>query len=236
MSTRGGRHKSILLMNSKTALSLLQSAIYMVNPDYIYYGESLENSQVERCFAYELYHQWRCQLDKYCWSHPNDKKIYLNGEIPKNVGGREKLYPDLVLHSGQSNEENQILACEIKRAANNDAYVIIKDIYKLLMYLEFYKNGDENIRVEYEEAVFIMVDCKLTEMKQIINRALNKPIEEFKDDKQEYVMECINKIKSASMNQVLCIAIAKQNNEGVVELKLEKCRLDEILEFNKEEI
>lgn len=216
-------------MTSQTALSILECAIYNVNPAYIYCGYNMDNSQVERCFAYELYHQWRILLDMYCFFHPGEKKIYLNGEIPKYMGGREHLYPDLVLHSGQSSVEIQILACEIKRYGNNDAYAITRDLYKLLMYLEFYKNGDENIPIEYKEAVFIMSGCKLTEMGKIIKNALNKPIEDF-NEKQDKVKVYFDKIKNATtLNRVLCIAIDKDNINGSVELKIEKSRLDKIL-------
>ena len=81
------------------ALDMLKEAIMNVRPEYIYLGRLWKDHQVERCFAYELYHQWSILLDDYFENNSNEKRLYLNGEIPKNAIGREKTYSDLVLHS-----------------------------------------------------------------------------------------------------------------------------------------
>lgn len=216
-------------MTVQNALTLLKNAILNVNSDYIY-GVNWEDIQVERCFAYELYHQWSKLLNLYKISHPKEGPLYINGEVPKDVDVREKLYPDMVLHSGQSNEVEQVLACEIKRASVSNAYYILKDIYKLLKYLDFYKKGESDIHIEYGSSVFIMVGCTLEKMVQCIQQSIYKKVDTFPEKHQEDVKDYLNFIKNSdNYKKVLCISVESKNNENAIEF----CQLDDILEKSK---
>lgn len=117
----------------KTHLIMMLEALWNVSKDYLWYvdySESLENTryveQLERVFAYEFYHQWRNILEK------NDSNMFLNGEISKRVkddlvnNKETTIFPDMVLHGGQDNDNNQLIACEFKRKDG-----ITKDSYKL---------------------------------------------------------------------------------------------------------
>lgn len=90
-------------------------------------------TQVERVFAYELYHRWSCKF------FGNKGNWVINGEIGKylewfyyngyDAKGKQK-YPDLVLHKGQNNSEGHMLVCEIKR--KDDVFQgIAEDLNKL---------------------------------------------------------------------------------------------------------
>lgn len=92
--------------------------------------------QTERVFAYELYHQWACQL---C----SQKEWTINAELFKHVGwfySEDNIdtskasndFPDMVLHKGQ-NKDEQMIVCEIKR--KNRLHIDIKkDIDRLCLF------------------------------------------------------------------------------------------------------
>jgi len=126
---------------------LAYSTNYLLNFPYKKRGEYKDDiEQVERVFAYELYHQW--SLTK-----PND--LVLNGEIGKRLNDKIK-FPDLALHGGQNDYEHNEVVVEIKRFASKGS--AFYDLKKLSHYLEgcdadthFYK---------YKKAVFILYGCE----------------------------------------------------------------------------
>ena len=87
-----------------------------------YYTENPQNAsneiieQLERIFAYELYHQWSILQEDYNRRVPEDYKRIINGEIGKQLLGVNK-YPDMVLHKGHGDIHNQEIVIEIKRKA-----------------------------------------------------------------------------------------------------------------------
>lgn len=96
-----------------------------------------EKSQVERVFAYELYHQWSNVIN--CWHNTN---LLINSELPKNIIGYDETehlyYPDMILHLGQDRFKGNIIACEIKRKeyVDNNPKEMIEDIKKLRVFLD----------------------------------------------------------------------------------------------------
>ena len=117
---------------SKICLDLMEEALYKISPYYVREyeydhgdGEKDIYDQVERCFAYELYHQLR-QITEYD-SRFNDD-IVINAEIPKqgypSIESKKKtqgrVFPDIVIHGGQECQykNKQLLVCEIKRNSN----------------------------------------------------------------------------------------------------------------------
>lgn len=138
----------------------------------------------ERCFAYELYRQWANLLELYNFANNLIKpecKYYINGEIPKAIHYTDKTnqkskYPDLVFHKGQweSNPEDQVLICEIKRynserePKDSD---ILKDLKKLKIALTNLKDN-KGKQVPYKRACFIFANADKTIMIKRIKASL----------------------------------------------------------------
>lgn len=127
----------------------LINAILNVSKEYMFYYEKIEVKedkiveQIERVFAYELYHQW---------SLLKDTNLMLNGEIDKDEE-KNRYYPDMVLHGGQCDHDNNKVVVEIKRGKDIDNAKIIKDLEKLSSYL----SQEKNVKyANYENAVFIL--------------------------------------------------------------------------------
>lgn len=138
----------------------------------------IKKVQVERCFAYELYHQWRNILFSSQRDNIESKKskLVLNGEITKYLDD-ERSYPDMVLHGGQGDKENQVLVCEIKR--KDKGYPTSKnirtDILKLCDYLELSlpNNDGSKFDVHFKDAAFIMSNIDHKGMIDTIGKSLN---------------------------------------------------------------
>lgn len=127
----------------------LINAILNVSKKYMFYYEKIEVKedkiveQIERVFAYELCHQW---------SLLKDTNLMLNGEIDKDEE-KNRYYPDMVLHGGQCDHDNNKVVVEIKRGKDIDNAKIIKDLEKLSPYL----SQEKNVKyANYENAVFIL--------------------------------------------------------------------------------
>ena len=97
-------------------ITIFSNAIEAVTKNYIRNCKEEggdDRFHVERVFAYELYYQWKDQLKK------NDSKLMLNGEITKHYYVLEKHgFPDMVLHGGQNDDNNQFIIGEIKSSRN----------------------------------------------------------------------------------------------------------------------
>lgn len=113
----------------------LIDAISLVEPKYEVYTTISPNREAlvkrgERVYAYELYHQYRCLMER-------DKvtDCHLNGEIYKdakvfNAIDGHSCYPDLILHKAfdKIDEESQFFLCEIKMRDNP---TLLDDLEKL---------------------------------------------------------------------------------------------------------
>lgn len=173
-------------MTSKEALSMLKKAIENVKPYYIRI-DAIPNSrikkvQVERCFAYELYHQWSMHLNAYNETCSNDAHMILNGEINKNLDLNLRVYPDIVLHGGQGDYNNQVLVCEIKRIDRSypREKTIHKDLMKLakLLNLKLDQYG-YSIDCQYQTAAFVVANINQNDLKNRIKNALNHNANEW---------------------------------------------------------
>jgi len=119
-------------------LKNLFKAILEVNSNYFYLKNETAcddwQEQLERVFAYELYHQWSLiqkQYNDFCMAQGKKEELrYINGEVGKKLEGILK-YPDLVLHGGQKDNTHQEIAVEIKRKANITPKNVIEDLEKL---------------------------------------------------------------------------------------------------------
>lgn len=153
---------------SQDMLVLLQ-AIRNVDKEYLSYADTNANAvnrpdvinQLERVFAYELYYQW---------SLLKDEKLILNGEIGK-IWNDEDWYPDMVLHGGQADPDNNRIVVEIKRECmvRSNKKAIIDDLVKLSKFLVTVKKDDQKIKFRnYEDAVFILLKGELEEISTVI--------------------------------------------------------------------
>ena len=120
-------------------LSSLVYAICNVDLKYILWNDDdiccKNKEHVERVFAYELYHQWSIQ----CKEEPN---FVINAEIPKSIysiDNKEIKFPDLVLHGGQNDLNNNYVIVEIKRSSNSYSDNYVKDIKKLQIFSKQYE-------------------------------------------------------------------------------------------------
>ena len=159
-------NKKGLLIN-KDFLSLLQ-AVAQVDKIYLSYANTNASTedknqidQQERVFAYELYHQW---------SLLKDDNLVLNGEIGKQWN-ETTWYPDLVLHGGQDDPDNNTIAVEIKRECmvNGKPEAILDDLEKLSFFLENV-DKENNFRKyrNYEFSVFILLKGGLNEISEAL--------------------------------------------------------------------
>lgn len=155
-------NKGILV--NQDLLSLLQ-ALALVDKKYLSYANTNVNAdnrgdqieQLERVFAYELYHQW---------SLLKRDSLILNGEIDK-LWNDKTWYPDLVLHGGQDDPNNNKIVVEIKRECmvKGKPEAILDDLKKLSMFLETVKKDDDLKKFRnYEYAVFILLKGELKEI------------------------------------------------------------------------
>lgn len=149
-------------------LVLLQ-ALAQVDKKYLSYADTNANAddrkdqinQLERVFAYELYHQW---------SLLKDDILVLNGEIDK-LWNDKTWYPDLVLHGGQDDFENNKIVVEIKRECmvKGKPEAILDDLEKLSLFLEIVnKESDFRKYRNYELAVFILLKGDLNEISEAL--------------------------------------------------------------------
>lgn len=144
---------------------VLVNAISKVDKQYLSYANTNANAderddqinQLERVFAYELYFQW---------SLLKDANLVLNGEIGK-IWNTEYCYPDLVLHGGQDDPENNRVVVEIKRECMVDGKpeAILKDLQKLSCFLKSEEKNSQNYKYRnYKNAVFILLKGQLKEI------------------------------------------------------------------------
>ena len=124
---------------SNEYLKMLFKAIIEVDKQY-YYTENPKNAsneiieQLERIFAYELYHQWSIFQNDYNRGVSEDYKRIINGETRKQLLGVNK-YPDMVLHKGQNDIHHQEIVVEIKRKAAIKDDNVAQDIIKLSQFM-----------------------------------------------------------------------------------------------------
>jgi len=148
---------------------LLLQAVIQVDEKYLSYACTNANAddrddqiiQLERVFAYELYHQW---------SLLKDDNLVLNGEIDK-LWNKETWYPDLVLHGGQDDPNNNRIVVEIKRECmvKGKPDAILNDLEKLSFFLETVEKDNQYKKYRnYEFAVFILLKGELREIAEAL--------------------------------------------------------------------
>ncbi|MDE6683025.1 MAG: hypothetical protein K2J87_06320 [Muribaculaceae bacterium] len=225
-------------MNVEKAINILLEALKKVDKKYLSPKNLSDDKDklCERCFAYEFYHQWRCRLDRLNEEDgPNNpfKGLVLNGEIPKNLtqGERDK-YPDMILHGGQENtdQEKQVLACEIKRysgSSNINNAAIANDLFKLcfLTSKEFRYHGTP---VPFSCGIFIFANSDEEMMKNYIRNGLT-----YLKDKASAEDQIEGKSKIQIIKENACKVYAVAYSEEVASSEShdmpKKVRLCEIL-------
>ena len=210
---------TVLPMNIKDAVQILIKAIKNVERRYIVIDgipkTKIKKEQVERSFAYELYHQWSLLIEEYYLKHKEERQLILNGEITKHLDG-QPTYPDMVFHGGQSNVKDQLIICELKRAEKKypSPKKVCNDFEKLNAYLELtLPNGNDD--AHYQQAVFIMVNESVCNLKSRIIKALK-------------TSQKLNEIKE-NAERILCISYTPQEDSRKGEVNPETFLLKDIL-------
>lgn len=201
-------------MNDQTLehLEPLIEAITKVNPAYVLKStndsDDLKVPQLERVFAYELYHQCRdCFYKKF-------PQLIISPEIAKQLSLQDKnkqVYPDLVFHGGDNDVNNQWFCCEIKRyvSKNNPSTVRIRnDINKLSNYLSL--KAPDGRDAKFDLAIFIVINCDLESLKQRISRVLIKSKK-----------ICV---PSANLDKIICMSVHEVDQKLTADyFKLSAC-------------
>ena len=186
------------------------------------YGEGRKEyfSHLERVFAYELYRQWGNQIEL------AKDPLVLNAEIKKVINGdyyichvidengetieqEFSVYPDIVLHHSQGDDNSQIMICEIKRAVNSyhcqvselTGSAIFGDIHKILGYMTKLEEGKN----PFKYGVFLVVNGGLS----IITSKLksNTKIKISKGQTELVFSDFINEKASLHLFQrIVCVA------------------------------
>ena len=229
------------MIEAKLAYKKLLEAIESIERDYIIvnYNESVPDCklQPERSFAYELYHRWSSLLDQPPEKPISSLMLRLSGEITKHFQDKNGiLSPDIVLHGGQEDTQNQLIACEIKRKVNSsNNKEVLQDIIKLYHYLnlkKFVTNGD-NDDAKYQIAVFIALNTSKDRLKEIINQIF-KDFLTIKIDKKFLGGISKKKLKKEELKKAIlshgkkirCISIdtSSDNERTIVKyISLHKC-------------
>lgn len=205
-------------MNVCRALCILKTAIKNVKPCYVKIEvppkSKIKKEQVERSFAYELYHQWSLHIEKNQEQFSNSRNLRLNGEITKIIHPRSKVFPDIILHGGQENFDNQLMVCEIKR--NDKNYLgkkkIQNDLEKLSKFLELRDpDGDDQKDASFKCAAFIVANISKIDLKKKIGKALERESEILRN-----------------RNKIHCFSAEYVNNK---QLKVDHFTLSEVSPF-----
>ena len=172
------------------AIKMIADALKKVDGKFVSYQSTKEDirelcdknvkAHVERCFAYELYHQIRCQMDSEDYKNW-DGIIEVNAEVPKEIFNSPKatigknLYPDMVIHGGQgcTDKNLQLVVCEIKRNVNIHKLCdedIKNDLIKLAWYIETLQHV--GCDVGFKAGCFIMTNATKAELEKSISRII----------------------------------------------------------------
>lgn len=176
---------------------------------------------LERVFAYELYRQWMNHLEE-----QGVRDLVVNGEVGKYLkeefeqdlkesdkNGRDN-FPDLVLHTSQGNDGNQIMVCEIKREEVNDSDLFL-DLYKLSCYTSekiFWKKP-------FKYGVFIL-EGKGASLSQLKIKPNTKT--KFKGKEVSIGEYKNNEVFKKKFSQIICVSYDGTN--------LEYDRLDKLID------
>lgn len=151
--------------------------------------------QTERVFAYELYHQWSCNL---CHS----EGWVLNAEIKKNIEffcnhksnnkDEDRNYPDLILHKGQE-KDGQLIVCEIKRVDRLKTD-FVKDIESLSLLLDSTNSNKDATFQSFKYGLFLTFCSDFDSLIKTIN-------DEWKHLRGKSIEEkCFDKILCVTSN------------------------------------
>ena len=164
-----------------THLENLFKAILNVRDEYYKYslekiaGNDEYQEQLERVFAYELYHQWSIIQEGYNKKVSKDLCRFINGEAGKKLNGCQ-IYPDMLLHGGQDDTENQEIAIEIKRKVGINKDNLIEDLKKLTRLLS--TDGLAYGAKAFKKSVFILTGGNESDIKDQINNNSNVIIDD----------------------------------------------------------
>lgn len=128
---------------------------------------------LERTFMCEFYHQWSMFLQM-----ENPQRLYLNGEVCKhlNDNNNEKCkYPDLILHHSQDDNQDNRIACELKRN-NWEDEDFVKDMNTLKLALTS-ASYNAKLKENFKWGVFIQIGGDIDRIEEFVkNKCYHKKI------------------------------------------------------------
>ena len=173
--------------NEDCYLKSLFLSLKEVKGSYIrdnYHDPIVDFTYVERTFAYEFYYQWRHYLIK-----NKIENVRIDAEIPKQFvdanhdanSPYDTVYPDMVLHTGQSYPEGNIIACEFKRMINLSDSLILKDLKKLQRYVNSESEVAQSANWEpFQFGVFILIFNNIN--KESVENKLHTMLSSLKEE------------------------------------------------------
>lgn len=192
-------------------IKILFEAILKIRNEYYKYskndlsrGNTGYKEQLERVFAYELYHQWSLMLRKYNRTiKEKTKRLVLNGEIDKEFDDT-KYFPDLILHNGQHDGYRQEIVVEIKREQSIRGRNIIDDLEKLSKLM---RPNKLSYNIDgFNNGVFILTDGCVDDIKKQLKKYPTCNVNDniycvFCSKKGELQYTTIKEIKLQKMNK-----------------------------------
>lgn len=147
-------------------------------------NQTINEQRTERVFAFELYHQYRKQME---FNSLDFSDLLFNAEVSKsyiheavstndyclidsNISS-ELIIPDLVLHKGQiyTESNSQKLIIEIKSTINPE---VKKDLHKILLMID---------KFNFEYGVFITINSELETVIKKIRDSFQKDITKYEE-------------------------------------------------------
>lgn len=171
-------------------------ALARVSSQYITRDSSYH---LERTFMCEFYHQWSMFLQM-----ENPQRLYLNGEVCKhlNDNNNEKCkYPDLILHHSQDDNQDNRIACELKRQNWND-----KDFRKDLNTLKLVlTSASDNLKLKsnFKWGIFIQIGGSIDRIERFVqNKRFHKDIwcVVVNDDVKQIHIKTIGELRKRNPN------------------------------------
>jgi hypothetical protein len=152
----------------------------------------------ERNFAYELYHQMRCnvktkldisgEIEKYRLltvkdERINDDKVWNKFNLNRRNSHRRT--PDLIIHTHETPDDN-LAVFEIKKGCNSNG--IIQDLSKLIVYTEG--------RLNYQYGIMVVFNCKLDDLNKFVKASPESDLKYFINTYKKIQVWCKDSEKS----------------------------------------
>lgn len=181
------------LVNNDVYMEMMVRALAMIPSEYILYDEAKHSESTSMT---EFYHKWRILLDE---NNLND--LHLNTEVVKHFSiaeGNKWKAPDMILHHSQADNDDNRIACEVKRQGwSNDRFE--KDMNTLNLLLTA-ANKNYPLKENFKWGVFIQFGGSIEKIEECVrNQSFNRSIlcVVVNDDVSQITIKTIDEISKS---------------------------------------